>query len=286
MTTCRIISTSNGLSDKALASATTLIEILTGAGYTVSSAETLADRGDGVSAPAPVRAEELMSSLETAEWTLDVSGGNRATDVLSYLDEGRLRAASGTFVGYSDLTTIHSALTHATTAPGLLLSPLALVESEARRAEFFQYVEESALDIATFDVTHISGPKAEVSGELVGGNLRSLLKLAGTPYFPTVEGKILVLEGRSSDPNVLIPQLDQLFHMGVFKQVKGLVCGQFTSFEQGHPVVELYNHVISRVPASLGVWRTDEIGHFADAKAGAIGARYHLDSSVAKPVQP
>ena len=43
----------------------------------------------------------------------------------------------------------------------------------------------------------------ELRGTVIGGNIRCFLKLAGTPYFPNTEGKILLLEAMSGVSKII-----------------------------------------------------------------------------------
>ena len=69
----------------------------------------------------------------------------------------------------------------------------------------------------------------------VGGNIRCLLKLAGTPYWPDMRGKVLVLgsfKRRDASDRHLSDQLQQ---MGVFDQVQGILLGTFTQLDREEP---------------------------------------------------
>ena len=62
-----------------------------------------------------------------------------------------------------------------------------------------------------------------MEGILAGGNLRCFLKLAGTPYFPDLTGKILFLESLGGGPELLASLLSQLGQLGVFQKISGLL---------------------------------------------------------------
>lgn len=65
-------------------------------------------------------------------------------------------------------------------------------------------------------------------GKLICSNLSVLTKLAGTPYFPNLTGKILLVEDvheRLHKIDLMFQQLRQQPH---FQQLRGLILGQFT----------------------------------------------------------
>ncbi len=65
---------------------------------------------------------------------------------------------------------------------------------------------------------------------LWGGNLRVLVSLLGTPYFPAVDKGVLFLEDVGEHPYRIERMLDQLRHAGVLGRQKAVVLGQFTGF--------------------------------------------------------
>lgn len=70
----------------------------------------------------------------------------------------------------------------------------------------------------------------QATGPILAGNAGTLLLLAGTPYFPDLEGKILCLEDDESEtPATIDRYFTQLRQMGVFSRISGLVLGRFHS---------------------------------------------------------
>lgn len=67
--------------------------------------------------------------------------------------------------------------------------------------------------------------KGTCEGMLVGGNLQTLLALAGTPYFPKMDGAIFFTEDVVKAP-VLDRQFTQLRQMGIFDKISGLIIGK------------------------------------------------------------
>lgn len=246
----------------------------------VTFSEFLFDRGDGVSGSASQRGADLSRALADYDYVLDISGGNRSNDILAHLDVSEARA---TFVGYSDLTTVTSTLRTAGHAP-IWFQPIHLAKHAALADAFSGYVTGTSADLVTISYRHVCGRTDAVDAILEGGNLRTLLKLAGTPYFPGVDGALLLIEARTSDPYTMIPQWAQLRDMGVFDRVAGVLLGTFTTFEEERSVDELIS-IVSSFTGDLPVYRTDDIGHATDAKAGALGARYHLEPAGGR-VQP
>ena len=105
-----------------------------------------------------------------------------------------------------------------------------------------------------------------MEGVVVGGNIRCLLKLAGTPYFPDCRGKLLFLESRSGGPDRVAACLAQLRQMGVFSQISGLLLGTFSQMEKTNQQPAVPELVLAAVKNNeLPIAATRQVGHGADS---------------------
>ena len=239
------------------------------------------------------RAASLMEFYKDKEIkaVFDISGGDIANEILPYLDFDVIEKADKMFWGYSDLTTIINAIYTKTKKASVLYQVRNLVgtDGEKQRADFEQSVMEEnqmedliqlitgAGDLFDFPYYFVRG--MELSGIVVGGNIRCLLKLAGTEYFPDVTDKILLLEAMSGEVPQMVTYLSQLQQMGVFEKIRGILLGTFTKYEenpQNPPIEEL---VMRYVPENIPIVKTDFIGHGMDSKAAMIGKKLSLYSS-------
>ena len=127
------------------------------------------------------------------------------------------------------------------------------------------------LNESILDYKFIQGERLE--GVVVGGNIRCLLKLAGTPYMPDFKDKILLLESYSGGPMQMSTYLNQYKQLGVFKQIKGILLGSYTVMEQDGltPTIEALVRKIVDDP-TMPIVKTSQIGHNMDSKGIQIGA--------------
>ena len=207
----------------------------------------------------------------------DVSGGNAANEVLPWLDLEAVRRSGKPFWGYSDCTVILNALYAQTGVSGCLWQIRNLVreEGELQRRRFSSWMKGN--DTSLFDVHGKFRRGNRMEGVLVGGNLRCFLKLAGTPFFPELEGKLLFLEALGGGPALLASLFGQLEQLGAFQKVSGILLGTFTELEQkpGNPgAFELLTRC--RLPEDLPVAATREAGHGADSRGLWIGERCQI----------
>ena len=235
----------------------------------------------GRGAKAQVRAEELMFFYKNKEIKaiFDISGGDIANEVLDYLDYDVIKRNYKPFFGYSDLTTVLNALGSQTNEMNFLYQILNIIESTVIRDSFentFMKNEQTLLDVKW---KFLQG--SSIEGEIIGGNIRCFLKLAGTKYFPEVENKVLFIEGLGTSIEGLVTHLAQLKQIGVFDKIQGLLIGTFTKIEKEISVEELFELIQEYIPSSLAVAKTHEVGHAKDSKILKIGEMMNIKNELA-----
>ena len=235
----------------------------------------------GRGAKAQVRAEEVMFFYKNKEIKaiFDISGGDIANEVLDYLDYDVIKRNYKPFFGYSDLTTVLNALGSQTNEMNFLYQILNIIESTVIRDSFentFMKNEQTLLDVKW---KFLQG--SSIEGEIIGGNIRCFLKLAGTKYFPEVENKVLFIEGLGTSIEGLVTHLAQLKQIGVFDKISGLLIGTFTKIEKEISVEELFELIQEYIPSSLAVAKTHEVGHAKDSKILKIGEMMNIKNELA-----
>ena len=234
----------------------------------------------GRGAKAQVRVEELMSFYKNKEIKaiFDISGGDIANEVLDYLDYDVIKRNYKPFFGYSDLTTVLNTLGSQTNEVNYLYQILNIIEDKEIRTSFentFMKNEQTLLDI---NWKFLQG--SSVEGEVIGGNIRCFLKLAGTRYFPEVENKVLFIEGLGTSIEGLVTHLAQLKQIGVFDKISGLLIGTFTKIEKEISVEELFELIQEYIPSSLAVAKTQEVGHAKNSKVLKIGEKIYIKNEL------
>lgn len=173
-----------------------LKETITRIGIIPVLSEHIYEKENCFSGTAKERAESLMNFYQDDEIKMicDISGGDIANEILPYLDFDLIANANKAFWGYSDLTTIINAIYTKTGKTSVLYQIRNLIyhDSERQIANFQNTVLHGKKDLFNVKYDFVQG--TEMSGIVVGGNIRCLLKLAGTEFWPDMEGKILLLE--------------------------------------------------------------------------------------------
>lgn len=210
------------------------------------------------SASAQEKADDfnLFCTLDL-EGIFDLSGGDLANTCIPFINFNAYQRSSAYFYGYSDLSAILNALYTKT----------------KKKSCLFQLRNNLNINDTQNDFKFTWLKKKDMHGIVIGGNIRCFLKLAGTPYFPETENKILFLESYSGNINRIITYLTQLEMMNIFNKINGLILGQFTELDKTHSD-HLLESYVSKYP--IGIIRTHEIGHSLNSKAIWIGEEYNF----------
>jgi muramoyltetrapeptide carboxypeptidase len=77
--------------------------------------------------------------------------------------------------------------------------------------------------------------KGNSKGRVIGGNLATMVSLAGTKYLPDMKNKILILEEIGELPYRIDRMLNQLRLNNVFNEVSGIIFGAFIDCNEQDP---------------------------------------------------
>lgn len=226
---------------------------------------------------ARVRAADLMAMYRNPEIKaiFDVSGGDLANEILPYLDFAVIEKAGKPFVGYSDLTVVLNAIFAKTGVAGWNYQVLHLAGNETK------------LQLRQFENAFVRGENAaipyemvsesqDMTGTVIGGNIRCLMKLAGTPYLPDPTGKVILLEAMSGDRNKIATYLAQLDQIGYFEKANGVILGTFTEMEKlglAAEVPEMVQAYTQKYEKFL--LKTTAVGHYENAKPCPLGSNFN-----------
>lgn len=225
---------------------------------------------DNTTISAKDRAEELTKYLESKEvdYIFDVSGGDLSNEVLNYLDFDKIKDSNKYYFGYSDLTTLLNSLNKNTKVKTINYQIRNIIKNNSRALEFENYIKNNNNDLFNFNYEFIRGNFVE--GIVVGGNIRCLLKLAGTRFLPEFDNKILFLEAMGGDFNKISTFAAQLYQIGAFNNLKGLLIGTFLEYEEKSDIA-VEKIFMNYLPKDTPIVKTKELGHLSNSKAIEIG---------------
>ncbi|WP_288338705.1 LD-carboxypeptidase [uncultured Allobaculum sp.] len=173
------------------------------------------------------KAEEFNQALRSMRysWIFDLSGGNLANTVLPWLDYDAYRKSDAYYAAFSDGTCIVNALSTCAHKKALLFG---LWQQENMK----QAVDIIESGRASFDLMELSQDYFPRHARIYGGNMRCLLKLAGTGRMPALEDSYLLLESSSADLYSFESMCAQMAQTGLFTDLRGVIFGRFNRLEK------------------------------------------------------
>lgn len=268
-----IVCCSNGWEKRKEPKLRRLEEILLGMGLVPVLSPYLFEGESVESGSAAERAQALMDFYrdDSIKAVFDISGGDIANGILTYLNYEVIADSDKQFWGYSDLTTVINAIYTKTGKVSALYQICNLLyEHDKRQQEDFRNaVFGKGEALFSFPYEFYQGSAME--GIVVGGNVRCFLKLAGTAYFPELKDKILLLESLGGTAPQMLTYFSQLQQLGAFEQASGILLGTFTQMERERCSPDVWTLLRRFVGAEVPVAKTAFIGHGTDARAIMVG---------------
>lgn len=172
---------------------------------------------------------EWAFSQADVKAVLCVRAAAGAARILPYLNYDLIKKFPKPLIGFCDNAALMLALYKNS---GLVSWNGFLPTYDFREESLNPLVKDSFLRLLAGDLQKIvSGTTlrtGSAEGVLLCSNLSVLLKLAGTPYFPDLSGKILLIEDVHERMHKIDLMLQQLKQQPNFDKLKGLIFGGFT----------------------------------------------------------
>ncbi|ALP97790.1 muramoyltetrapeptide carboxypeptidase [Salmonella enterica subsp. enterica serovar Newport] len=266
------------------------VQRLTDAGHQVENDEVIRRRfqrfaGTDAERLADVNSLASLTSPDTI--VMPVRGGYGASRLLDRIDWQALASRQQRdpllICGHSDFTAIQAGLlaqANVITFSGPMLAANFGAETLNTFTEQHFWL---ALRKAQFTVEwQGDGTQCDVQGTLWGGNLAMLISLIGTPWMPTIDKGILVLEDVNEHPFRVERMLLQLEYAGILNRQSAIVLGSFSGaapneYDAGYSLESVYAFLRSRlsVPLITGL----DFGHEQRTVTLPIGANATLKNT-------
>ena len=236
------------------------VKYLEGLGYRVKVGANVGKNHGYLAGTDQERIDDIHSMFKdkTIKAIFTLRGGYGAFRLLDKIDYRLIKNNPKIFVGYSEITALQMAFLE---KAGLITfaGPMVAVdfydEVSSFTSEFFWETITSNKKIGKIKYPENQKlpflQKGSASGRIVGGNLAVFAALLGTPYFPNLTGKILMIEDIGELPYRVDRLLNQLRLSGTFKKVKGIILGRF---------VDCHEHDPNKKTLTLGEVISDYIG--------------------------
>ncbi|EIX3943196.1 muramoyltetrapeptide carboxypeptidase [Salmonella enterica] len=266
------------------------VQRLTDAGHQVENDEVIRRRFQrfaGTDAERLTDVNSLASLTSPDTIVMPVRGGYGASRLLDRIDWQALASRQQRdpllICGHSDFTAIQAGLlaqANVITFSGPMLAANFGAETLNTFTEQHFWL---ALRKAQFTVEwQGDGPQCDAQGTLWGGNLAMLISLIGTPWMPTIDKGILVLEDVNEHPFRVERMLLQLEYAGILNRQSAIVLGSFSGaapneYDAGYSLESVYAFLRSRlsVPLITGL----DFGHEQRTVTLPIGANATLKNT-------
>ncbi|NUN48771.1 MAG: LD-carboxypeptidase [Candidatus Brocadiae bacterium] len=154
-------------------------------------------------------------------------GGTGCTRLLDRVDYALIRRHPKIFVGYSDLTALQLAL-FARTELVSFSGPMVATNFDGGLPAFVERHFWPLLELPQPPQVVLGKPltgagRGAAVGRILGGTLSILQTVIGTPYAPSFDGAILVLEDVGEEVRRIDRTLAQLRHAGIWERIAGVV---------------------------------------------------------------
>ena len=210
-------------------------------------------------------------------------GGNSAAETLPFLDLAALRRRPKVVAGFSDHSSIVSAVAARAGVVSFLVPPT--LSGDPPGPGRHDLTVDTFRALAMDGVRSLALPAAgaqtwragRARGVLVGGNLMVLRNLLGTPWFPPTDRAILAWEEVGESIQDINMALTSLRNAGVLARLAGMLVGHLEDVppkEDGYAVRDFVLEKMARGP----VMKTSAFGHFRPCFTLPIGVRATLDA--------
>ena len=163
-------------------------------------------------------------------------GGHTANQILDFIDYESIKNNPKIFMGKSDIDMLLLAINKMTGlitfhTPDPKLGKATDFDFEYSQKAFNDRLIKGKIGMIEKSSEWKCVRKGKATGRIIGCNLMTILKLAGTKYFPDFNKAILFLEDYTSDIREIIYKLTQLKQIGVFDKISGIVIGYIYGFQ-------------------------------------------------------
>ena len=210
-------------------------------------------------------------------------GGDTAQETLNFVNWEAIKNNPKIFAGISDITVYLNAIhtkTGLTTFHGNDAGyGFGMQFTEYAKNEFKARLMKNLLGKIPANGTRKTIVQGQAEGTLLGGNLRCLLKLKGTEYWPNFDESILLLESYHLTPKDCRSYFSQLNELEVFGKISGVLIGHNFGMQIEHPNEEQMEEIILEFVKDKPILKCNDFGHTIPNTTLPIGAKVRVDAT-------
>lgn len=237
--------------------------------------------------PDEIRAENINRAFRDSsiKAVFCLRGGFGASRLLPLLDLAAIRENPKLFVGYSDITVLHTVFNRLC---GFITFHGPMPNTDYTSMDDFTFSRLRSLLFEDPPLVRAENPEGEdmtvlsegrCSGLLTGGNLSLLAGTLGSPYEIDTKGRILFIEEVDEEPYRIDRYLTALSLAGKFRDCEGVILGTFAGCESSSADSLSIRDIASDVILAWGkpVLENLRSGHIYPQLTLPMGAETHMD---------
>jgi muramoyltetrapeptide carboxypeptidase len=256
-------------------------------GHHVTFGDHLFDRYRYLAGPLGARCRDLKQAFcdcaVDAVWL--ARGGTGAGELMPHLGDW---VSSKPVIGYSDNCCI---LAEAQKRRGVAIHGSVFEEAVQQSVEPAM-LRQDAIDvlsllghssiarpIRTFALEQVGATRAKgVSGRALGGNLTTLCTMLGTPFAPSFDGEVLLLEDVGEPYYRIERMLVQMLQARALDQVRAVVLGDFVNCPRRNVVHSIEDIFLEHLlPRGIPLYKGAPIGHGERNAPWQLGASARIE---------
>ena len=247
--------------------------------------------GENISAKEPEkRAEDINKFFREVKVKAIIAsqGGDSAEKLLPFIDFESIKRNPKIFLGISDITVFLNAIN---TKTGLITFHGNDVKygfgrnpTDYDKNEFVRILMKDAKGEIPANGERKTVRSGKATGRILGGNLRCLLKLVDTEYWPDFTGAILFLEAYKIDKEKCLQCFKKLKEKKVFDQIKSVIVGFIFGMQEENPQGEQMEDILLKFTKDykFPILKTNDFGHNTSNTVIPVGAMVEIDADKKK----
>ena len=264
-------------------------KLFTDLGYKVKFGKYVRKNTLGYGATAKERAEDINNMFADSEIKviIAVKGGEDCNITFDYIDYESIKNNPKIICGFSDTTALTNVIyskTGLVTFNGPTFKSLSSWQTDYAFKEIIKRFQDKNLELGLEDDEYLTIQEGIAEGELIGGNLSLIARLASGNYSLDFAEKILFIEdlGYESNPNFVNHYLYHLKQNGVFDKIKGIWVGNY-EHESGIALEKILLDVLDG-EYNFPIIKSNNFGHCERKTVIPIGTKARIDTTKDKKI--
>lgn len=305
----RVISPSCSLSIVSTENRKLAVKRLTDMGFQVAFSKYADEIDQFASSSISSRVQDFHEAFKdpNVKAILTTLGGYNSNGLLKHLNYDLIRENPKFFCGYSDITALNNGIyakTGLVTYSGPHFSSFGMEKGLEYTTDYFLkcltskepievlpsetwsddswYIDQKNREFIKNE-GYVSIQEGEATGDIIGGNMSTFNLLQGTPYMPSLQGKILFLEEDSLTGKATLKTFDRYLHSLMqqpdFEHAKGIVIGRMQ--KGAECTIEDIQEMIASKPelTHIPIIANASFGHTTPIFTFPIGGRAKITSN-------